>query len=659
MIYFIGREIDVKDKEFTHSTMSECVNFLHNQTVIGLDIETTQKYDGIYELEGLDPHLSRIVMLQIGTAEHQYIIDVRYVDLSPLRPILENKNIVKVGHNIKFEYKHLLGHGIRLQGVYDSMVVEQIIYSGLRFPKLNIDVGLNKNKDFDGYSLEDLIYRYFRKLVDKTTRLQFLKIKSKPFTPQQIKYGAEDIVMPLLIREEQLVQVNKKDVSNTVSLEMLFLLVIADIEYKGMHFDIDVWTATYEANLLEYRGLLKELNKFVLAKYPDSAFINRQLDLFSVNTENDIQCNIQWTSSTQVVKFFAWLGICPQAVSKETKKLSYTVNAQVLRASLNTFNKGIPEDLKNMVLTYLDFKEKEQSVTTFGIKFFKYVNPITKRLHSNYKQILNTGRISSSGPNLQNIPSDNSFRSAFTAPRGWKIVNADYSGQEQIILANKSNDEDLQYFYKQNLGDMHSYIASKIFPELADTPLADIKKYHKDKRQIAKAAGFAINYGGTGYTIADNLGIPEKQGDEVYEAYFRAFPNLKKYFTQVQNEALLRGYILIDPITGRKSWFKEPRSESEKRKIKKHALNYPIQGEAGGITKLAPILFRQWILENGLEDYISITNLVHDEINVEVHESYAQLAAENLERCMKEAADKWCKTIPLKADAVITDYWTH
>jgi DNA polymerase I-like protein with 3'-5' exonuclease and polymerase domains len=654
MIYFIGRQTDVKGKEFTHSTMSECVDFLHSQKVIGLDIETTRKYNGKYELEGLDPYLSNIVMLQIGTVERQYVIDVRYIDISPLKSILEHSDIVKVGHNIKFEYKHLLGHGIRLQNVYDSMVVEQIIYSGIKFPRAQVQVG-DKIKNYDGFSLEDLLYRYQKKIINKETRLEFLNIKDRPFTSIQIEYGADDIVYPLLIREEQLVQVHKKDVSNTVSLEMLFLLVIADIEYKGMHFDQNVWKATYDINLPKFNRLREELDEFVLTKYPASQFINKQLDLFS----DEIKCNIQWTSSKQVIDFFRWLGICPQAVSKETKKLSYTVNAQVLRASLNTFNKGIPEDLKNMVLTYLDFKEAEQSVTTFGIKFFKYVNPITNRLHSNYKQILNTGRISSSGPNLQNIPSDNSFRSAFTAPKGWKIVNADYSGQEQIILANKSNDKDLQYFYEQNLGDMHSYIASKIFPELSNVTLDDIKKYHKDKRQIAKAAGFAINYGGTGYTIADNLGIPEKQGDEVYNAYFKAFPNLKKYFNQVQNEALLRGYILIDPITGRKNWFTSPRSEKEVNKIKRNALNYPIQGEAGGITKLAPILFRQWILENELQDVVFITNLVHDEINVEVHESYAQLAAKNLEICMKKAADKWCKTIPLNADAVITDYWQH
>jgi len=643
MIYYVGKKIE--SKEITMSTITECVSMLENEKVIGLDIETSFKYNGIYDGEGLDPYLSNIVMVQIGTKEHQFVIDVRHIDIMPLKAILESDKIVKVGQNIKFEYKHLLNkYNIRLSNVYDTMIVDQILYLGF------------KNML---YSLKALCKRYLNKDIEKDTRNSFGLIKDRQFTLSQITYGANDVIYPLLIREAQLVKIDKKDVQNTVSLEMLFLLVVADIEYKGMHFNKQIWRDTYEQNLKKYIDLEIKLNQFVLNEFPTSKFIDRQLDLFTANPYDAVKCNIQWTSSKQVIEFFKYLDICPQAVSKTTKKLSYTVEKSVLRASLNTINKDIPEKYKTLISMYLDLKKYEQSTTTFGVEFFKYINPKTNRLHSNYKQILNTGRISSSRPNLQNIPSDKNFRRAFDAPKGWKIVNADYSGQEQIILANKSNDKELQSFYLDGYTDMHSFIASKIYPELSKLSLDDIKKYHPDKRQIAKAAGFAINYGGTGYTIAENLGIPVSQGDEVYEAYFKAFPNLKRYFNKVQNEALLRGYILIDPITGRKNWFKPPKNQKEQEKIKRNALNYPIQGEAGAITKLAPILFRKWILDNELQDVVFITNLVHDEINIEVKEDYASLAADNLEKCMKESANKWCKTIPLTADAVITDYWTH
>ena len=633
-IYYVGAKSLFDD--FKTVTIEECYQYLKGKPVVSLDIETTYGHGGVYPREGLDPYVSNIVMVQIGDLDRQYVIDYRVTDISILLPILTDKNVKIIGQNLKFEYGFFLHHeGIRLTNVYDTMVVEQILFNGLQ-PDASL-AGLNK--------------KYLGIEVDKSTRLEFLTIKDKPFSKKQIMYGAEDILYPLKIREKQIPQITEKGLVNCVSLEMLFLEVLGDIESKGINFNRDIWEQNYKKNVIELDKLRDKLNQYVIDNLGFTHFVEKQLDLFNP----DPKCGVSWTSPKQVTQLFDYLNICPK--SKDTGNL--TVNGKVLQASLTSTNKDVSDSLKSFITLYLRYKEYERSCSTFGIDFFKYVNPVTDRLHSNYRQILNTGRISSSHPNLQNIPSDPGFRKAFTSPQGWKIVNADYSGQEQIILANKSMDDDLIYFYSQNLGDMHSFVASKIFPELAGLSLDEIKEKHKDKRQIAKAAGFAINYGGNGFTIAANLGIAQKLGDQVYEAYFKAFPGLKKYFNEVQSLAHKRGYILIDPITGRKYWFKYPRSNKAKGEVDRAALNYPIQGEAGGITKLAPILFRSWILENNLQDVVFITNLVHDEINVEARDDYAQLAADNLERCMKEAADKWCKTIPLGADAVITNYWTH
>jgi DNA polymerase-1 len=448
------------------------------------------------------------------------------------------------------------------------------------------------------------------------------------------------------IKEMQEEELERKDVGITFKLEMKFLPVLADIEYNGMHFNKEVWQNTYEKNKVALDVAKTDLDSYVICNFKDSQFVDRQYDIFS----EGFKCRVSWRSQQQVVNFFKHLGICPEEKGKPT------LNAKVLRSFVPSVKE---EKLRKLLNNYIRYKELSQATNTFGQKFFKYVHPITNRLYSNYNQILNTGRISSSSPNLQNIPAALGFRKAFDAPEGWKIVNADYSGQEQIILANKSEDPELQQFYTDGHSDMHSFIASKIYPELRDLPLDEIKKNHKDKRQIAKAAGFAINYGGTGYTIAKNLGISEKEGDAVYNAYFLAFPNLKKYFDKVQRISLNQGYILIDPITRRKNWFRKPENNRERAAIERNALNYPIQGEAGGITKLAPIYYREWIMENNLEDYILITNLVHDEINIEAKEEYAELAAKNLEICMQKAADVWCKTIKLSADAAIVDYWSH
>jgi DNA polymerase I len=227
--------------------------------------------------------------------------------------------------------------------------------------------------------------------------------------------------------------------------------------------------------------------------------------------------------------------------------------------------------IKTFIELYLRTKEFEQAVTTFGSAFTKHVNPITNRVHSNYNQLVNTGRISSSKPNNQNIPAKHGFRYAFDNPPGTVIVNADYSGQENIVLANKALDPDILAFYDQGMGDMHSFIASKLFPDkltFGELKAAVEKKDNKlpldarDKellefRQIAKAAGFALAYGGNGSTIAKNLGLSTAKGDQVYEDYFKAFPGLHDYFTKTINAALARGYILIDEVTKRKFYFAE------------------------------------------------------------------------------------------------------
>lgn len=419
--------------------LEEVVKYCKGKKELTLDIETSYKFGGKYPEEGLSPQLSTICMFQIGDAEVQFIIDARKVDCSVFKDILEDESIRIIGHNIKFEYKHILwNYDIRITNMYDTQIAEQITHLGSKYVKLK-------------FSLEALVNRYLGKTVDKTTRLEFTKIGNKPFSLRQIKYGAEDIIHPTLIYEQQKIQIKEKGVTACVRLENKFIAVLGDIELKGMCFNKEIWENTFEKNKKLFENQKKVLDAFVVKYHSNSDFVKRQLDLFSTETE----VLIKWTSSKQVIQFFKYLLICPQEISKTTKKLAYTVNANVLRASLNTLNKDVLPEVKQFILDYLKFKEYEQAVTTFGIDFFKYINPVTNRLHSNYKQILNTGRISSSNPNLQNIPSTEDFRSAFDCAKGSKIVNADYSGQEQIILANKSGDKDLIYFYKQNLGDMH------------------------------------------------------------------------------------------------------------------------------------------------------------------------------------------------------------
>jgi DNA polymerase-1 len=570
--------LDPEDRPVEKATMGEAIEFAKEHELFAVDIETTWKFKGKYKEEGLDPYLSKIVMFQFGTEDLQYIIDTRTEDITALLDILVTKTLV--GQNLTFEYRHLLTtYNRRLRQVYDTMIVEQVLFNGL-----------NKN-----VSLAALNKRYLNIFVDKTTRLEFAKIGMKPFTYRQVKYGAEDVLYPLLIRKAQLQDAQKKDLMNCLALEHRFLCAKAEISNRGLYFDKSIWTEAFNEALEDQLKLLDWLNNFVISHFAETEFVDKQLGLFG----EGITCRIQWSSPKQVIKFFDYLGICPEAESKTTKRMTKTVESKHLQTVLTR------DDLdslhRQLITTYLKYTKSLQATSTFGLDFFKYINPVTQRIHTNYRQIMNTGRISSSKPNVQNIPSDMKYRRAFCAPKGYKIVNADYSGQEQICLVNKCLDKDLLAFYKAGHSDMHSFVAQKIWPDrLGHLSLKEVKAQHKGLRQIAKAAGFAINYGGTGFTIAQNLGIPKEQGEEVYRAYFKAFPGLKDYFAKCKRAAVATGYILIDDVTRRKFYFPKYKEMKHliaigdhryaskiKGQLERASLNYP---ELYGVVKSRELL---------------------------------------------------------------------
>ena len=186
---------------------------------MSVDIETTRKYNK-YEMEGLDPYTSNIVMLQVGDAHTQYIIDARDFEIKPIIKAIANKVIV--GTNLKFEYKHLYHNtGIKLEYLYDIMIVEQILKNGYFLPA----------------NLEAMVYRYLDIELPPTSALSFLTIGNKPFTQRQLEYGADDIMYPMLIRDYQLTQIEAHEFEKVVSLENLFIPVIGDMEYNGMYLN--------------------------------------------------------------------------------------------------------------------------------------------------------------------------------------------------------------------------------------------------------------------------------------------------------------------------------------------------------------------------------------------------------------------------------------
>ena len=639
-------------------TKEQALSLLQTKDTLGFDSETL----------GFDPYTTDLVTIQLGNDVHQFVIDVKSVDIQFFKELLETKELI--GHNLKFDLKFLYHERIIPYKVYDTFLGEKTTRLGI---------------DSHRCSLDACVYRHLGIVLDKTER----KNINGKFTPSFILYSALDVAYLHKLKEIQLGILEKQGSLKSIELDNRFVKVLAYIEYCGIKLDEDKWRIKMGKTKLDLEKAEAELNEFVLENKMVK-FIERQLDMF--NTQ--VKASVNWNSSQQVVEFFKALGVDTKVVEKGVEK--DTIEA----SHLGKFAKEFP-----IIGNYLNYKQAQKDLGTYGENWIRLINPVSGRIHTQYKQLMNTGRLSSGGrnketgeayPNLQNIPSDEETRSCFVAENGNVIIGCDYTGQEQIVLVNKCLDANLLEFYDKNLGDMHSFVASKMYDELDGMDLDEIKKKHKDKRQSAKVAGFAINYGGSGIGIADQLGLSVEQGQKIYDAYFAAFPGLKAYFDEAKKFGVDNGYVLISEVTGKKSYvdyydefleakkavsvkgfwdnYKKHREHktasyskikqqvstffSKKGQIERMSLNYSIQGESAEITKLAGIYFwEEYLVPNKLLFTVKLINAVHDEYLVECPESLGEEAAQFLQKSMEKAGDVFCKRIRLKAEPTIDMYW--
>jgi DNA polymerase-1 len=669
MIYLVtNQQAMFSPVGYSMATVEESLEYLEALEIIGFDTET----------RGMDPFTKELLSMQLGDQEKQYVIDCSTVDPKLYKKVLEEK--VLIMHNAKFDLRFLYYYQIVPTKIFDTFLVERILTTGI---------------DTARRSLDAVVYKYCKIELNKSVRGH---IHREGLSTRVIKYAADDVKYLHQVKRKQEVALEENNLQKTASLDNQFVCVLAYIEFCGMYLNPEQWRQKCEDDLKDLNAVKIKLDEFILEN-PDkySNYIDNQLSLF----DSGIKCRLNWSSSKQVIPFMQSLGVDTLTKDKETGLMKHSVDKKVLG----------PQKKKHPIIsTYIEYTEHQKVVSTYGENWFDYINPVTGRIHSNYQQIMNTGRLSSGQngkpkqglpqlPNMQNIPSDNRTRSCFQAEPGNLLIVSDYSGQEQIVLANKSLDKDLIRFYKEGLGDMHSFVASKIFPDLAGLSLDDIKDNHKGKRQIAKSAGFAINYGGTGITIAQNLSIPLEEGEQVYKEYFKAFPGLANYFKQEKARALALGYIQFNNVSGRKcfipffeeyqklhreiydtegfwdSYKLEKSMDSlifknhfkpkvreyfmKKGDIERMSLNYPIQGSSADITKLAGVYFYRYIIENNLMFIVKLPNVVHDEWIVECPEEMAESISKVLQECMERAGDVFCKTVKLKAEPCITQFWKH
>ena len=638
MIYLITKQTQLI-QEYEIISEEESIEQLNKLERISLDTETT----------GFSCWSNRLLTIQLGDNENQYVIDLTTVDIQIYKPIIESKPIIL--HNGQFDLRFLYFHDIIPNEIYDTFLAECIITQGLKLEKKSLEAVCNK---YCNYQLTKAI----RGVIHK-----------EGMSSRVVRYCAEDIEYLEAIREEQLKILTSRGQLEQLRLENEYCKVIAYVAYCGIRLDKAKWQEKCDLDLEQLRIAESKLNEWGIA----NGYRSGVLDLF----EDRTLCNIKWNSSQKVIPVFKKLGFDLLVKDKKTGKMKYSVESKVIDKQ---------KELSDLAPIYLDYKAKEKVVSTYGENWFGFIDKGSNRIHSSFWQIQNTGRLSSGSdkeedtdsPNFQNIPADGS-RECFIPEEGNIMVNADYDGMEVRVFTNQSQERNLIKFFQEGTGDMHCETARKLFKEIENLSDEEIKKHHKDKRQAGKIASFTLQFGGQGYTIAQNLGVPVELGESIYSAYMNAYPDIKNYFAKVRKLALERGYIEICAETGARcylySWKKlnelreainwetrEPRELYKeyfktKSKIERDASNYPTQGLSAIINKVAGVYIFRWIVENNLFNTVKFINVIHDENLLECPIEMGEQVKEVVEKAMVDAGNRFCYTIPLTATADLKTKW--
>ena len=627
MITFVTQTTSLSDS-YKLGTIQDVVDYCSTKTVLGVDTET----------EGFDFTCKKMIMFQIGDEDHQFVIDTRFVSIEPLRHILESKEIIKIFHNAKFDYKFIKKWSdIECEGVYCSFLVERILSCGRHI----------------GYGLKDLCKRYLNVELNKEIRNQFIGLSGQAYRDDQIVYGAKDVEYLCKIRKLQLPKIEEFKLQNVVDLENEAVLAFADIEYNGIDIDKDKWEVIAKASEQEALAMRDDLDNLVMVTTELSDFVLDYLqgDLFTP-TEDIRKVGVKWTSPTQVLKVFKKL--VPELEDVNGKKM-YKYRRQ-----------------HKIIDLYVKYKEKMKLATSYGSDFFKFVSSDGK-IHTQFNQILDTGRVASKRPNMQQIPADNKFRNCFLAPVGWCFVSSDYSSQELNVIAFGSKDPVWINALEQGQ-DLHSVCADLVYgQEWIDTAEDDCS-YMKNKskckcpkhgklRTNVKTINFGLAYGMGPHKLADTLDISIKEAETLIDKYFEAFPSIGGFLDKLGSFGKKYGYIKTFPPYNRRRWFPTwyPRIYQDKSQafelgsIERASKNTPIQGASADMTKKAMILIRDYINKNDVP--VKIVMTVHDQVDTICENSYAKKWVTKLTELMEQAALEVVTNGLLKADTNISKSW--
>ncbi len=519
-----------------------------------------------------------------------------------IKPLFENPETTIVAHNFKFDYMMLKRAGIKVTGKpFDTMIAAYLVDSS---QKLKMDE-LSKNYlNYAPVPIEELIGKGRK------------QISMADLSPEDVYlYAAEDADITLRLYEilkELLKKDELEEVANTV--EFPLMEVLADMEYKGIKLDTEM-LAGFSKDLTE--DLLK-LQTEIYEKAGEEFNINSPQQLGTI--------------------LFEKLGL---PSGKKTKTGQYSTNESVLTKL------AVKYEIPSLILEY---RQLAKLKSTYVDAMPLLIDEQTGRVHTDFNQsVAATGRLSSSNPNLQNIPirttRGREIRKAFIADDGFQIYSADYSQVELRVIAHIAKDEAMIEAFR-NGEDIHARTAKEIFG------LESLDDVTQDHRRKAKEVNFGIPYGLSAFGLAQNLGIDNNEGKVMIDEYFNRFPNILNYINETKEFAKEHGY--VQTLLGRRRYLPDINSGNWNVRgfAERVAINMPIQGTAADVIKLAMINIHNWLNENKKQSRMLLQ--VHDELVFEIHDSEQEEVPAKIIELMEGA---FTMDVPLKVEAGIGKNW--
>ena len=582
------------------------LDLLKQADSFAIDTETTSLDYMQARLVGISLCLSagKACYIPLG---HSYLgapvqLDREWV-LNSLKPILENPAIGKIGQNIKYDAHIFISENIHLKGIaHDTMLQSYVLNSTAS--RHNMDALAHFYLGRETIRFEDIAGKGTRQLTFDQIELD-----------KAADYAAEDADITLQLHQclHERLQADKKLNEVYQNIELPLVEVLLKIEQNGVLID---------ANLLHQQGIEvdSKLNN-IEAKVYDQAG-----EIFNLSSPKQIQAILYDKLELPVLR--------------KTPKGQPSTAEDVLEELAQTYE--IPALI-------LEHRSLNKLKTTYIDKLPNEINPRTGRVHTSYQQaVASTGRLSSTSPNLQNIPirtaEGRRIREAFIAAEGKCILALDYSQIELRIMAHLSADESLIKAFEQGL-DVHRATAAEVFG-------CELAEVEADQRRAAKAINFGLIYGMSAFGLGKQLNIGRNEAQQYVDTYFERYPGVKKYMEDTKQLARDQGF--VETVFGRRLYLPDINAKNamQRQYAERTAINAPMQGTAADIIKRAMIDVHHWLVEEGSNTIMIMQ--VHDELVFEVDNNEVELNRENISRLMTSAAKL---SIKLEVDTGIGSNW--